>query len=132
LVEQRTENPCVGGSIPSRTTKAAYSSLFYYMHFVYIIYSATTDKYYVGETVDIDLRLQQHHQSFFKGASTTFAKDWELKLLIKLKDRLEARKIESYIKAMKSKKFIEQLIRDSDFYEKFKSLVRQKLGIEII
>ena len=37
LVEQRTENPCVGGSIPSITTsqikREVNASLFYLLHF---------------------------------------------------------------------------------------------------
>ncbi len=36
LVEQRTENPCVGGSIPSVTTKPSQSGGFFYGSFLCI------------------------------------------------------------------------------------------------
>ncbi len=51
LVEQRTENPCVPGSIPGGTTeqgKMQIFPLFYFRnmaHFVYIIYSKFCDKF---------------------------------------------------------------------------------------
>ncbi len=51
-VEQRTENPCVGGSIPPHTTKASPWRLFF-MHFIYILFSSSFDRFYVvhGESL---------------------------------------------------------------------------------
>ncbi|NGX84504.1 GIY-YIG nuclease family protein [Aequorivita sp. KMM 9714] len=46
-------------------------------YFVYILYSQTLDKYYVGSTEDVSHRLREHlwnHKGF-----TSRAKDWELK-----------------------------------------------------
>ena len=81
------------------------------MHYCYIIYSPSLDKYYVGETVDLTLRISQHNAATFKGAFTTIASDWELYLEIPCLDINEARKFESFIKRMKSRKFI-QLIKN--------------------
>ncbi|MBK7964881.1 MAG: GIY-YIG nuclease family protein [Bacteroidetes bacterium] len=35
------------------------------MHFLYILYSPTINKYYVGETKDLDQRLIEHRTRFF-------------------------------------------------------------------
>jgi len=101
------------------------------MHFVYIIYSPSFDKYYVGETLDVTLRLQEHNTKFYTSSSTTYTKDWQLERFIIVKNRREARIIESYIKSMKSKKFIKSLIVDDLFYTNFKKLVLYKFEIEI-
>lgn len=80
------------------------------MHFVYILYSKTLNKYYVGETKDISTRLELYNTGFFKGAFTSQANDWSLEHEIKCKDITQARAIETHIKKMKSRKFIETLI----------------------
>ncbi|WP_353963221.1 GIY-YIG nuclease family protein, partial [Aequorivita sediminis] len=56
--------------------------------FVYILYSHTLDRYYVGSTEDISHRLREHlwnHKGF-----TSKAKDWELKYSEIFKTRSEA------------------------------------------
>lgn len=91
--------------------------------FTYIIYSPTRNKYYVGETENLELRLNQHNTAFFPGKYTVQAKDWELFLSIEFNDRTQARKFESFIKKMKSRKFIESLKSDQtkllDLKQKF-------------
>jgi putative endonuclease len=48
------------------------------VHICYIIYSKTIDSYYVGETSDIETRLEQHNNGFFESSFTRRANDWEL------------------------------------------------------
>ena len=48
------------------------------MHFVYILYSIASDKYYVGETSNLETRLDKHKTGVYTNAYTTIAKDWEL------------------------------------------------------
>ena len=79
------------------------------MHYYYIIYSPTLDSFYTGESVDVHTRLLQHNNRTFFNAYTKKAKDWELFLKIDCKDRIQARKIERFIKKQKSKKFIRLL-----------------------
>ena len=79
------------------------------MHYCYIIYSPTLDSFYTGESVDVHTRLLQHNNRTFFNAYTEKAKDWELFLKIDCKDRIQARKIERFIKKQKSKKFIRLL-----------------------
>ena len=84
------------------------------MHYFYIIYSRSINQYYVGESENIIVRLRQHNTGYFKGSSTSKAKDWEIVLLVPCNDRSEARKLESFVKKQKSKKFIESIINDKN------------------
>ncbi len=77
-------------------------------YFLYIIYSAKLDKYYVGHTEDLSIRLIQHN----KGISefTSVAQDWVLAYSEAFESREVARKREMEIKKRKSRKYIEWLI----------------------
>ncbi|MEZ5041249.1 MAG: GIY-YIG nuclease family protein [Saprospiraceae bacterium] len=81
------------------------------MYYLYILYSAELDKYYVGSSsVSIASRLQEHlydHKGF-----TGRAKDWELKYWESYPSKGEAYARERQIKRWKSRKLIEQLIVD--------------------
>ena len=72
------------------------------MHFVYIIYSPSLTRYYVGETVNVTVRVNQHNQSHYKDSSTRIAQDWIIKQTIVTATRKDAITIEKYIKSMKS------------------------------
>ena len=75
-------------------------------HFVYILYSKNLDKFYIGETSNIENRLTQHHFKVYKNAFTSAASDWEIFHDINCVSKGQALKIEAHIKRMKSKKFI--------------------------
>jgi len=81
------------------------------MHFVcYIIYSKSLNCFYVGYTSDIEERLKLHNTGHFGGRSfTRKASDWELFLIIPCETITQALFIESKIKKMKSRKYIENL-----------------------
>ena len=102
------------------------------MHFIYIIYSTESDKYYIGETINVINRLEEHNTKFYKNASTAFANDWELKLTLKVQNRNEARVVESYIKSMKSRKFIFSLCINKNYYNIFKQSILEKFKISIL
>ena len=75
----------------------------------YILYSRLLDKYYIGETEDIEKRLILHNTGFFKPSFTSKTSDWVLYLKIECNNRKIARYIERHIKSMKSRKYIENL-----------------------
>ena len=80
------------------------------VYYVYILYSAELDKYYVGSTKDISTRLEKHlsnHKGF-----TSKAKDWVLKYQELYSTNSEALKRETQIKKWKSRKMIERLINN--------------------
>ena len=45
---------------------------------------------------------------------------------------VQARQVEKHIKSMKSKKFLEQLIADEEFFKGFQNLIRERFQIEFI
>jgi putative endonuclease len=102
------------------------------MHYVYILYSPSSGKYYVGESGNVDERLRGHNSGLFIGASTAFANDWKVCLVLKTGDRVGARKIEKYIKSMKSKRFITSLVTNKLYFDYFKELVFKKFRIRIM
>ncbi|MCB9333095.1 MAG: GIY-YIG nuclease family protein [Lewinellaceae bacterium] len=78
------------------------------MYYVYIIYSATTDKYYVGSCQDLNRRLTEHNTG--RSTYTKTGAPWDLKWQSTFETRSLAVKEERRIKAKKSRKFIEYLI----------------------
>jgi putative endonuclease len=80
------------------------------VHFIYVIYSNSVDKYYVGETHNVQERLDLHNNGSFDKSFTKIAKDWHTVLEFECADRGEALFLERFIKRMKSRKFIERLI----------------------
>ena len=79
-------------------------------HYLYIIYSKDLDKFYTGETSNIEERITLHNTHTFKNAFTKAASDWKLMLCFPCKDRTEALFLERFIKRMKSKKFNQKII----------------------
>ena len=73
---------------------------------VYILFSPTLGKHYIGSCVDFDERFQQHLNKDFKGSYTTYQSDWELFFKIDGLDYDQARRIELHIKRMKSRQYI--------------------------
>jgi putative endonuclease len=79
------------------------------MPFVYIIYSDKLNKYYVGACTDLQRRLNEHNIGHSKFTSTGVP--WVLKYKEEFESLQEAKKREQYIKMMKSRKYIEGLIK---------------------
>ena len=82
-------------------------------HILYILHSPTKDKFYVGETEDFEKRLELHRsKQFIQSYTAKQADDWEVFLTVECQNRTHARKVEEFIKKMKSKKFIQSLKDD--------------------
>ena len=78
------------------------------MFLVYILFSQTLGKFYIGMTSDIEKRMQKHlenHDGF-----TSNAKDWKIVFTQEFDDKSSALKREAQIKNWKSKKMILNLI----------------------
>jgi putative endonuclease len=76
--------------------------------YIYIIYSKSLSKYYVGSCQNVEERVAGHLNS--RSRFTKSAKDWELKYTETFATRSEACQRERQIKKMKSKIYIENLI----------------------
>jgi putative endonuclease len=101
------------------------------MHSVYILYSPSIDTYYVGQSVNAHYRTFQHNQHFYPRASTIKASDWQIKIQFEVPGRKEALVVESYIKSMKSKTFLNKLIADETFRLGFVNLIQSEFGIAV-
>jgi putative endonuclease len=95
------------------------------MHYCYILYSLTYNKFYIGETENIEERLIQHNNHHFPNSYTKIATDWELFLLIECESRAHARNVERFIKSMKNRLFIHSL---KDNREKLESIILKYRG----
>jgi len=96
-------------------------------HYVYILQSLSVDRYYIGETKDVEKRLAVHNDDS-RGTYTSKHGPWELKRVITVTSRSEGRKLERYIKRRKSKKYVIRLITDRDAGEKLLNRVRNSSG----
>jgi putative endonuclease len=79
---------------------------------VYILFSKKLGKYYVGQTIELNERMVLHNTKYFKNSFTAKANDWSLVFSLDCDSRLQALAIEKHIKKMKSRKYIENLIKN--------------------
>jgi len=82
------------------------------MHNLYILFSNSSQKFYIGETKDIPERILKHNDHFYSNSFTKIATDWELVLTFSCNDRDEALYLERFIKRMKSKTFNNKIIEN--------------------
>ena len=78
------------------------------MGFVYILYSEKLDRYYIGSTIDVNQRLEQHNSG--RNKSTKAGAPWVIKFYQEFEDISEARSYVYALKKKKSRKYLEYLI----------------------
>jgi putative endonuclease len=78
------------------------------LYFVYILYSLSFDRYYIGSTENIEERLKKHLANH-KGFSGK-AKDWKIKYKEEFGNKAEALNREKQLKQWKNRARIERLI----------------------
>ena len=78
---------------------------------VYILYSKQTDRFYIGQTEDIERRLIEHNSHFYLDSFTKIASDWELKTTLACGSKSQSLKIEAHIKKNRSRKYIQDFIQ---------------------
>jgi len=86
-------------------------------HFVYILFSKKLNRFYTGYTGDLDLRMN-FHENAESYKYTAKANDWELFFTIECENKTQALNIEKHIKSMKSKVYIQNLIKYPDISKK--------------
>ena len=74
----------------------------------YILYSKKTQKYYIGQTQNIQRRLFYHNKGYSK--STKGGIPWELKFTKEFPTRAEAVQLEKKLKKCKSRKYLKTII----------------------
>ncbi|ADY53077.1 Excinuclease ABC C subunit domain protein [Pseudopedobacter saltans DSM 12145] len=78
------------------------------VYIVYILYSSSLDKYYVGYTSDLEDRIRKHNSNH-RGFTGKGNHDWELKWQ-EYELKRDAMKREKQPKNWKSRQLLEQLI----------------------
>ncbi|MCB9356268.1 MAG: GIY-YIG nuclease family protein [Lewinellaceae bacterium] len=78
------------------------------MYSVYILYSLTLDRYYIGNCEHLERRIQDHNTGH--SGYTRRGIPWELKWSKTFVSRREAMAEENRIKRKKSRKYVEYLI----------------------
>ena len=94
------------------------------MSYVYIIFSESLNRFYVGETIDLDKRLVEHNEGVYARSFTKKAQDWELFFAIACENKTQAIQIEKHIKRMKSVVYIKNLKLYPEIAERLKEKYR--------
>ncbi len=76
---------------------------------VYVLYSVMIDSYYIGQSINVDIRLNEHLDHVMDLAHTKRATDWNVFHLIECENQHQAILIEQHLKRMKSRTYLENL-----------------------
>ena len=76
--------------------------------FVYILYSESADRYYIGQTNNLADRVKRHNLE--QVVSTKSYVPWELRFSLEVPTRKDAVKVERYLKNLKSRERLENWI----------------------
>ena len=77
-------------------------------HYVYILYSEKVNHYYIGSTSNTEERLHRHNAG--ATPSTKQGRPWKIVYTETCTSKTEALKREIYLKRMKSRVFLEDLM----------------------
>jgi len=72
-------------------------------YYVYVIYSEKADKFYVGQTRNLEQRINKHN--FGRGRYTSNKGDWSLKYFEEAESRGEAMKKEKFFKTGRGREY---------------------------
>ena len=78
------------------------------VHYLYILYSSKLDRYYKGQTGHVEKRVVKHNRGH--SLATRAGVPWELVKMIEFENKRDAIRAENWLKKMKSRSVIEQVI----------------------
>jgi len=81
-------------------------------HLVYILFSQSRDRYYIGSCADIEQRLIRHNAG--ATLSTKSGRPWKVVYTEIHPTKTEALKRENYLKRLKSRVYLETLIQNTN------------------
>ena len=85
---------------------------------VYILFSKSVNRHYIGSCLDLEKRIEEHRLGAFNTGFTKRASDWDLVFVISELSYQQSRAIEIHIKNMKSVLYISNLQRYPEMVEK--------------
>ena len=80
--------------------------------YVYILFSESANRYYIGQTNNFNYRLKRHNQGYV--SSTKPNRPWVMRFSLEVPTRKDAMKVEKYLKNLKSHKRLEEWIRKKE------------------
>jgi len=80
-------------------------------HFVYILYSQSRDRYYIGSSANVEQRLIRHNAG--TTLSTKSGRPWKVVYTEMYPKKTEALKRENNLKRLKSRVYLEEMIKES-------------------
>jgi len=96
------------------------------MAIVYIIFSESLKKFYVGYTTEsVELRIERHNNKHYQNKYTANGIPWSLFLEIQCESIKHALKVEKYIKSMKSTTYLQNLKKYPEMVGKLKEKCRE-------
>ena len=81
-----------------------------HMFYIYCIYNKKNNKIYIGQTKDLENRLELHNQKVFKGFTSRFDGEWVLIYSEEVEFRSNALKREKQLKSFRGREFIKNFI----------------------
>jgi putative endonuclease len=82
------------------------------LFYVYILFSPSSKKYYIGQTSNLATRLKQHNH-LSTNSFTSKYRPWILKISMEFSSRRSAIKVEKYLKK-KPRSYIRRVITEAD------------------
>ncbi|MBI5734198.1 MAG: GIY-YIG nuclease family protein [Candidatus Kerfeldbacteria bacterium] len=79
-------------------------------YYVYILKSPNCRRYYIGSSSDLNRRLGEHNDNLVK--ATKNKGPWQIIFSQKFDTQVETRRIELWLKKMKSRILLEKIIND--------------------
>ena len=80
------------------------------MYFVYVLYNREVKRTYTGQTKDLNQRLEQHNNHFFRSFTSRYRGTWVLIYKESVATRSEALIRENQLKSGNGRAFIKQFI----------------------
>lgn len=81
-----------------------------HMYTVYAIYNQEFNKFYIGQTANLEERLQLHNTKTFRGYTSRFGGQWTVISSEEHSTRQEALKREKQLKSFQGREFIRGFI----------------------
>lgn len=76
--------------------------------------------FYIGQSMNIESRIDMHNQKEFSGSFATQCNDWGLYFTMECNSRRQAILIEKHVRRMKSRKYLANLKTYPEIVEKLK------------
>jgi putative endonuclease len=83
------------------------------MYYIYVLYNRSYDKIYIGQTVDLEKRPQEHNEKIHKGYTSRYNGTWEIVYKEEVPTRSGALIREKQLKSFRGREFIKKHISDT-------------------